>query len=127
MEILETIAPVVETISVLVDVVGIVLILIGAGKFVFSAGVVEVERLSGTACARRIRHNRVELGGYILAALEFMIVSDILHSVVTRELEDLYFLGLLVVIRTAISYFLGLELRESEIAEERDLQQESTL
>ena len=59
----------------------------------------------------------MELGGYLLAALEFMIVSDILHTVITRELEDLLFLGLLVVIRTAISFFLGLELKEVEAAE----------
>ena len=126
MEILETISPVIETASVLIDVIGIVLIMIGAVKFVLRAVVVEFERLRGIACVYRIRHNRVELGGYILAALEFMIVSDILHSVVTRELEDLYFLGLVVVIRTAISYFLGLELKESELAEKNETQTNPT-
>ena len=117
MEFLDTIAPVIEFISIVVDLIGVVLILIGAVKFTLRAAVVEFQRLRGIACVYRIRHNRVELGGYILAALEFMIVSDILHTVITREIEDLYFLGLLVVIRTAISYFLGLELKEAERAE----------
>jgi uncharacterized membrane protein len=50
-------------------------------------------------------------------------VSDIPHTVITREIEDLYFLGLLVVIRTAISYFLGLELKEAEKTELNELSQ----
>ena len=95
MEFLETIAPAIEVISIVVDLIGVALILIGAVKFTLRAAVVEFERLRGIACVYRIRHNRVELGGYILAALEFMIVSDILHTVITREIEDLYFLGLL--------------------------------
>ena len=114
---LELITPAIEIIATIVDMIGVVLILIGATKFTLRAAWVEFDRLRGIACVYQIRHNRVELGGYILAAIEFMIVSDILHSVITHEIEDLYFLGLLVVIRTAISYFLGLELKEAEQAE----------
>lgn len=117
MGLLETLAPSLEFIAIVVDLIGVALILIGASKFAFKAVAIEVQRLRGLACVRRIRHNRVELGGYILTALEFMIVSDILHTVITRALEDLYFLGLLVLIRTAISYFLGLELKEAERSE----------
>ena len=114
---LDAITPAIEIIAIIVDIIAVVLILIGAVKFTLRAAWVEFDRLRGIACVYQIRHNRIELGGYILAAIEFMIVSDILHSVVTREIEDLYFLGLLVVIRTAISYFLGLELKEAEQAE----------
>lgn len=117
MSFLQAIAPIIETVAIAVDLIGVALLLIGAVKFALKAAVVEIERLRGLACVHRIRHNRVELGGYILAALEFMIVSDILHTVITHELEDLYFLGLLVLVRTAISYFLGLELKEVERAE----------
>ncbi len=105
-----------EYIAVGIDAVGVAIILIGAVKFAGRAALIEIERVRGLACVKRIRHNRVELGGYILAALEFMIVSDIIHSVLSRELEDLLLLGLLVVIRTAISFFLGLELKEAEKA-----------
>lgn len=118
MRFLEAITPAVEIIAICIDVIGVALILIGAVKFALRAAVLEFERLRGLACVRRIRHNRVELGGYILVALEFMIVSDILHTVITHELEDLYFLGLLVLIRTAIGYFLGIELKEVERAEQ---------
>lgn len=114
MSFLNAITLTVEAIAIAIDMLGAALILIGAVKFAINAAKLEIERLKGLACVRQVRHNRVELGGYILAALEFMIVSDILHTVITHELEDLYFLGLLVLIRTAISYFLGLELKEAE-------------
>ena len=57
---------------------------------------------------------RTILGTYILTGLEFMIASDIVHTVITRELTDLIFVGLLVLIRTAISFFLGREIHEIE-------------
>ena len=104
----------VEWLAIAIDIFGVGLLLIGAFKFASNAVRIELDKVRGLACAKRIRANRMELGGYILAALEFMIVSDILHSVVSRKLEDLYFLGVLVVIRTAISYFLGRELKEIE-------------
>jgi uncharacterized membrane protein len=50
------------------------------------------------------------LGNYILIGLEFMIVSDIIHSFLKPDMESLYLLGAIVVIRTAISFFLGKEL-----------------
>ena len=56
---------------------------------------------------------RVFLGNYILFGLEFMVVSDIIHSFLQPELNSLLRLGLLVLIRTMISYFLG---REIEMA-----------
>ena len=117
MNFLEFVTPVIEALAIAIDLIGVAIILIGAVKFALRAGKLEIQRLRGLACAYQIRYNRMELGGYILAALEFMIISDILQSVITRELEDLFFLGLLVVIRTAISFFLGLELKEVETAE----------
>jgi uncharacterized membrane protein len=57
-----------------------------------------------------IQQVRVFLGNYILLGLEFMIVSDIIHSFLAPQLESLGQLGLLVVIRTVIGFFLGKEL-----------------
>ena len=78
------------------------------------AVMIETRRLAKIECVHQIRQNRLELGGYILTALEFMIVSDIIHTALTRKIEELYFLALLVVIRTAIGYFLNMELKEIE-------------
>ncbi|WP_420432016.1 DUF1622 domain-containing protein [Hyphobacterium sp.] len=97
-----------------VDLIGVIIALIGAVKFCGHILIIEIRRLRGLDCAHQMRPKRIELGGYILAAIEFMVVSDIFHSVATRELEDLYILGGLVVVWTAISYFLGMEIKDLE-------------
>ncbi len=53
---------------------------------------------------------RVNLGQLILLALEFLIVSDILHSIAHRSLEDLGVLGVIVLIRVLLAYFLDREI-----------------
>ncbi len=57
-----------------------------------------------------MRSTRMVLGNYILLGLEFMIVSDIIHSFLQPDLLSLSTLGVLVLIRTMISFFLGKEL-----------------
>ncbi len=66
-------------------------------------------RSSGTISSIKLR---IELGTYILVGIEFMIASDIIQTVVKRQLSDLAFVSALVAIRTAISYFLGREVAE---------------
>ena len=53
---------------------------------------------------------RLNLGQLILLALEVLIVSDILHSIAHRSLEDLGVLGAIVLIRILLAYFLDREL-----------------
>jgi len=62
---------------------------------------------------------RLFLGTYILFGLEFMIVSDLIHSFLKPELTSLASLGALVVIRTVISFFLGHELESAAEAKAR--------
>jgi len=52
------------------------------------------------------------LGRYILLGLEFMVVSDVIHSFLSPDINSLLKLALIVVIRTAISFFLGRELEQ---------------
>ena len=99
-----------------IDVIGIIIVLIGAIKFVVHAVPIELKRLKGVACAQELRHLRLQLGSYIILSIEFMIVSDIINTVLTKTMEDLYYLIGLIVARTAISYFLGKELNEIENA-----------
>ena len=106
-----------EWVAVGVDAVGVIIILIGFVMAVISflptllkTGSVEsIERIQVTRCA---------LGTYIVFALELMIVSDLIHTVLTHELMDLAYLGALVAIRTMIGYFLNKEIQE--IHHERD-------
>ena len=60
----------------------------------------------------RLQMVRCELGVKLVFALELLIISDLLQTVVSRTLDDLWFLAALVVIRTVIAYFLNREIQE---------------
>ena len=55
---------------------------------------------------------RCDLGVKLVFALELLIISDLLHSLVSRSLDDMAIVGALVVMRTVISYFLNKEILE---------------
>ena len=64
---------------------------------------------------KQITYNvRVGLGPLILLALELLIVSDVLHSIASRTLEDLAIVGAVVVVRLVMAYFLDKELERLE-------------
>lgn len=92
-----------------IDIAAILLILIGAARFILGVGAAELFR-RGAERVIKTNRERVELGRYILASLELFIVSDIIHTALSLAFADLLFLGLLVVIRSIISYFLDREL-----------------
>ncbi|MAN14743.1 MAG: hypothetical protein CL945_08690 [Dinoroseobacter sp.] len=92
-----------------IDIAAILLILIGGVRFILGVGKAEII-LRGVDRVRETNRERVELGRYILASLELFIVSDIIHTALSLAFADLLFLGLLVVIRSVISYFLDREL-----------------
>lgn len=103
-----------EGLAICIDLIGVTLILFG---FIVSL----IRLFGGLRNGIGLRRDlmgltaaRTTLAVYILTGLEFMIASDIVHTVITREISDLIFVGLLVVIRTAISFFLGKEVMELE-------------
>lgn len=100
-----------EWVAAGIDVLSIALMLVGAARFVAGCARAEFSR-SDARRVQGINHERQELGRYILAGLELLIVSDIIHTALSLKLEDLLFLGLLVLIRSAISFFLDREIRE---------------
>ena len=93
----------------IIDLLAIAILLIGAVRFVIGFVTAEVQR-EGAHRVKGINRERVELGRYILAGLEFLIVSDIVHTALSLKMIDLVFLAFLVVIRSLISYFLDREL-----------------
>ena len=101
-----------EVIAFAVDMVGVTIILYG-----FVVGLISYVRAvsySGAIQAKYDRYQavRCRMGIHLVLGLEFMIVSDVLTSVVSRTLEDLAYLGAIVVIRTVLAYFLGREMAE---------------
>lgn len=115
----EPVAQALEGLAICIDLIGVALILFGFFVSLFRLlaglrhGIGLTKNLSNLSAARTI------LGTYILTGLEFMIASDIIHTVITRELTDLIFVGLLVLIRTAISFFLGREILEIQHAQDK--------
>ena len=101
-----------EWLATVIDLFAIAILLIGAVRFI--VGFVQAEASFGDDMkrVRGVNRERVELGRYILAGLEILIVSDIIHTALSLAMADLVFLGLLVVIRSVISFFLDRELAE---------------
>ena len=108
----------IHTVGSIVDYMGLTILLIGAIKFLGMYAVVEARRLVGHKCVEQLQTARRVLGSYILLALEFLIVSDILVSALSRSLESLGYLAGLVAIRTTIGFFLAKELTEIDISAE---------
>lgn len=109
-----------EWASLGVDLLAILIALLGVLRFAGGLVAAEAEREAALR-VRRLERQRMELGRYILASLEVLIVSDIIHTALTFSLSDLMFLGLLVLIRSLISFFLDREIREirEELGTER--------
>ncbi len=57
------------------------------------------------------RDVRIHLGSHILLGLELLIISDLMHSIASRTLEDLAIVGIIVAIRVVLAFFLEREIR----------------
>ena len=108
---------VIEQASFVVEFIAAAILIIGAARFLMVAVDTAVRRRDHLS--RAFQAARLRLGAYILAGLEFLIVADILFTIVNRTLDDLLALGIVAAVRTLISYFLGRELAELREAGER--------
>ncbi|MEE4209167.1 MAG: DUF1622 domain-containing protein [Parvularcula sp.] len=99
-----------EIVTFVIEVLAAIILVLGAARFLITLlreGFEAKGHLS-----RAFRDARLKLGTYILAGLEFMIVADILFTIVHRTLQDVIVLGLIVGVRTLISVFLNREIKE---------------
>ncbi len=109
---MERVTTILEMIAVAIDLVGIAILVYAALRFVVHFLGFEIKRLRGLECVEGIRDMRLRLGSYILLSLEFIIISDVILTAISRNVDDLLALGLLVLIRVVLSFFLGRELNE---------------
>jgi uncharacterized membrane protein len=109
-----------EWIEVAADIIGIIILFIGFAKGLYMFLRLELDRLRGRKDYEELFSLRNILGTYIIISLDFLIVSDIIHSVISPNTNELINLGIIVVLRTSIGYFLGKELNElrKELKEE---------
>ncbi len=56
---------------------------------------------------------KMYLGSYILLSLEILIASDIIETIMNPSVEDILILAGIVIIRTAIAFFLGKEIENA--------------
>ena len=100
-----------EWVAAAIDIFACLILVIGGARFIWGFLRAEVSR-DEIRRVRGVNAERVELGRYILGGLELLIVSDIIHTALSLAMADLVFLGLLVIIRSLISFFLDRELAE---------------
>lgn len=112
-----SIAVILEYITLAIDLLTVVVIVFGVLLFIY-----DFINQFLTSEVRDLSHildfklSRVHLGNFLLAALELLIAADIIETIITHSLESLYFLALVVVIRTIISHFLSKEIEAFEKA-----------
>lgn len=58
---------------------------------------------------------RIELGQKMVFGLEFLVAGDILITLKDPDVQELYRLGLLVLIRTVLSFFVGREVKQLDV------------
>jgi uncharacterized membrane protein len=109
-----------EWIEISADIIGIVILFIGFAKGLYMFILLEIDRIRGRKDYDELFSLRNILGTYIIISLDFLIVSDIIHSVISPDTKELINLGIIVVLRTSIGFFLGKELNElrKELKEE---------
>lgn len=101
-----------ESASVVIDIAGVSILIWGFVLAFISLIKWEISKFVGKKTLEGAQKIRCVLGTYILIGLEFMIISDIIQTVISHSKDDLMFLGVIVFLRTTIGFFLGKELEQ---------------
>jgi len=98
-----------------VDVL-VLLVEIAGAVVIFSGAVIGFFRFVTVAIRDRRPDNfvpvRLDLGRFLALGLEFQLASDILRTAIAPTFREIGELAAIAAIRTALNYFLGLEIRE---------------
>ncbi|MHC5228762.1 DUF1622 domain-containing protein [Enterococcus sp. LJL99] len=125
--ILEQLIPYFDLAILALNIFSIVVLIWG----VIIAGIdfVKSERTNRNRIVMTKQNNFIKsfLGSYILLSLEILIAADIIESIIKPTFQDIFKLGILVIIRTVISYFLHKEiddvLKDQENQDQSDTNQ----
>jgi uncharacterized membrane protein len=102
-----TIVNLVSWLKLMVELTGAVIIAIGIG-LAFTAFV----RVLMASEPENYNKIRLLLARYLALALEFQLGADILSTAISPSWDQIGKLGAIAVIRTALNYFLSMEMRE---------------
>ena len=111
---------VVDKIIFILNTFSVIILLVGVSKAIIDFTSNELG--NGTREEISLRNNKIKLylGSYILLSLEVLIASDIIETILNPSTQDIIILGGIVVIRTAISYFLGKEIEQTHQKKESE-------
>jgi uncharacterized membrane protein len=99
-------------IAEVIDIIGIAILIFGFSKLLIKYLGKEFLKHPFRTPLTEIQKIRCELGIYILLALDFLIASDIIHTIMKITKEQLIELSVMIILRIAIGYFLGKEIEE---------------
>lgn len=60
---------------------------------------------------KRQKHVRLKLAEGIALALEFKMGAELLHTVIAHELDDLYVVGAIILLRAALTFLIHWEIK----------------
>ena len=91
--------------------IGVIIVLIGVFKAVKMLAPVVCSTQKNTGVISK--NVRLILAEYTLLALDFMVASDVIYTVLAHDMQLLLVLVGLVIIRTVLSYSLDRELKNA--------------
>lgn len=109
---METIKAILKNTALIIDLIGVSILIYGFTKALLRFGRSEFVHSPLNAPLSDLQRVRCEMGVYILLSLDFLIASDIIHTVMDISQEQLIELAAIVVLRTGIGFFLGKEVQE---------------
>ena len=105
---------IIDEVAFVVELVSALILVVGVLKALYFYVRIELDNNGFDKTVRRVNFLRHDIGTYILLGLDFYIVADILFSMTAPDLGELIKLGVIVLLRTIIGYFLGREVMEIE-------------
>lgn len=99
----------VQALRLAIEMAGAVIIAIGIAR----AALLLAPRLFAGS-GERFHDVRILLAGYLALGLEFQLASDILSTAIAPSWDQLGKLAVIAVIRTALNYFLQMEMRNEK-------------
>ena len=103
-----------EYLTIAIGTFGVLVIAWGVFLGIFHFLNSEVLRLRGQDVTHKRNVLRQNLGYYLLLGLEILIAADIIETIIKPELKELAILGIIIVLRTVISFSLNWELAHTE-------------
>lgn len=113
--------PILHTVNVILNLFSIIVLVWGVVKAAIDFFRSEIRFSDRIKAAKMNNFIKNYLGTYVLLSLEILIAADIIESIINPTFNDILKLGIVVIIRTVISYFLHKEIEESSDQSEDSL------